>query len=141
MRRDARHHHHHNHDHYREAEVDLCLLDRVLQSPNYHDYNYYYDHDDDAPGAVYDEPLAGSLRVRGRPMGQRRLHHHHDHHHHHDDDDHDDDDHHHDDHYHDYDAAPDGYRQAGTGHDDDCGGCFWRVRGYPRRPGRDCSVG
>ena len=57
-----------------------------------HDRNHHhddYDHDDEP--AAHDEPLAGRLRIRGRPVDQWRLYHHHD-----DDDDHDDDDHHHD---------------------------------------------
>ena len=32
--------------------------------------NHYHDDDhDDAPVAAHDEPLAGRLRIRGRPMG------------------------------------------------------------------------
>ena len=64
-----------------------------------HDRNHHHDYDDydDAPRGAHDEPLAGCLRIRGRPMGQWRLYHH-------DYDDHDYDDHDYDDHdYDDYD--------------------------------------
>ena len=81
VRRGARHPHYHSaaHDH---ATVDLCLMDRVLHSPNHH---YYYHHHHDTAGGDHDEPMAGRLRVRGRPVGQRRMHDHNNNHNHHHD--------------------------------------------------------